>query len=86
MADSFHTKIKKLKRSAFSIAFGAEQVGSSATVFCGQLPAEPARLQLFFNVAVAGGLCRHRSGLRCCLHLLFFIIIRSHSRTCRRYL
>ncbi|WP_316556890.1 hypothetical protein [Methanimicrococcus hongohii] len=25
-----------------------------ATVFCCQLPAEPARLQLSFNVAVAG--------------------------------
>ncbi|WP_316558621.1 hypothetical protein [Methanimicrococcus hongohii] len=44
------------------------------------VPAKPVNLQLSFSVSVC------ESGLHFCLHLLILIVIRSHSRTCRRHL
>ncbi|WNY23950.1 hypothetical protein MmiHf6_12740 [Methanimicrococcus hongohii] len=51
-----------------------------ATVFC------CCRLLPRLSVCNCLLCCCCRGGLRFCLHLLFLIVIRSHSRTCRCYL
>ncbi|WP_316558037.1 hypothetical protein [Methanimicrococcus hongohii] len=58
------------------------------------VPAEPASLQLSFTATCSCWACQSATVFSCCcrsglcfrLYLLFLIIIRSHSRTCRSYL
>ncbi|WP_316557366.1 hypothetical protein [Methanimicrococcus hongohii] len=70
---------KKCKTADFFSCCSASAKCLLTPVFCFQLPAGSARLQLSFNVAAAGQVCVAAGSA-------LFLEIRSHSRTCRRYL
>ncbi|WP_316557603.1 hypothetical protein [Methanimicrococcus hongohii] len=70
----FPYKTKKFKTADYLCCCSAPAKRFLATVFCCQLPAEPARLQLSFNVAAANQVCVSAANQVCAAacNLLFF--------------